>query len=186
MDLSVNLTATTDTNVKVSDSGHYQQYIRELMFVTIATRPDIMYAVSQLSSFNSNPCQRHLAAANHALRYLKGTINFGIVYKRQPRQRASAPHGFWSNEIGCSDADWGRDLDSRRSTTVVVVLLNDTVVEWKSCKQQTVTVSTMEAEYMALTDAAKEIKWICQLFDKLHYRITLRPSTILKQITRVR
>src|SRR5271154_1309716 len=88
--------------------------------------------------------------------------------------------GFWSNEVGYSDADWGRDLDSRRSTTGVVVLLNDVVVVWKSCKQPTVAISTMEAEYMALTDAAKEVKWIRQLFDELHYGITPRPSTILR------
>jgi hypothetical protein len=177
MDPSVNLTATTDTDVKV-DSCHYQQYIGELMFAAIATRPDIMYAVSQLSSFNSNPCQRHLAAAKHVLRYLKGSIMFGIIYKRQ--RATSGPRGFWSNEVGYSDADWGRDLDSRRSTTGVIVLLNDAVVVWKSCKQPTVAISTMEAEYMALTDAAKEIKWIRLLFDELHYGITPRPSTILK------
>ena len=56
MDPSVNLMATTDTNVKV-ESSHYQQYIGELMFAAIATRLDIIYAVSQLSSFNSNPYQ---------------------------------------------------------------------------------------------------------------------------------
>ena len=148
------------------------------MFAAIATRPDLMYTVSQLSSFNSNPCQRHLAAAKHALRYLKGTMTFGIVYRRQ--RAPSSPRGFWSNEVGYSDADWGRDLDSRRSTTGVIILLNDATVVWRSSKQQTVALSTMEAEYMALTDAAKEIKWIRQLFDELHYGITPRPSTILK------
>src|SRR5271155_3590451 len=77
MDPSVNLMATTDTDVKV-ESSHYQQYIGELMFVAIATRPDIMYAVSQLSSFNSNPCQRHLAAAKHVLRQCWVTTDLWI------------------------------------------------------------------------------------------------------------
>ena len=177
MDPSIKLTATTDSDAKV-DSSQYQQYIGELMFAAIATRPDIMIAVSQLSSYNSNPCQRHLAAAKHVLRYLKGTINLGIVYKRQSKLKS--PRGFWSNEVGLSDADWGRDLDSRRSTTGFVVLLNDAVVVWKSCKQPTVALSTTEAEYMALTDAAKEIKWIRQLFDELNYGIVPRPPTILR------
>ena len=92
----------------------------------------------------------------------------------------SGPYRFWSNEAGYSDADWGRNLDSRRSTTGVVVLLNGAMVVWKSCKQPTVAISMMEAEYMSLTDAVKEIKWICQLFDELHYGITFRPFTILK------
>ena len=177
MDPSIKLTATTDSDVKV-DSSQYQQYIGELMFAAIATRPDIMFAVSQLSSYNSNPCQRHLAAAKHVLRYLKGTINLGIVYKRQSTPKS--PRGFWSNEVGHADADWGRDLDSRRSTTGFVVLLKDAIVAWKSCKQPTVALSTMEAEYMALTDAAKEIKWIRQLFDELNYGIVPRPPTILR------
>lgn len=112
------------------------------------------------------------------MRYLKGIINLGIVYRRQ--KGSSIPRGFWSNEVGYSDADWGRDLNSRRSTTGLVILLNDVVVVWKRCKQPTVALSMMEAEYMALTDVAKEIKWIRQLFNELHYGITPRPSTILK------
>ena len=91
-----------------------------------------------------------------------------------------SPSGFWSNEVGHADADWGRDPDSRRSTTGFVVLLNNALVAWKSCKQLTVALSTMEAEYMALTDAAKEIKWIRQLFDELNYGIVPRPPTILR------
>src|SRR5277367_1864746 len=107
MDPSVNLTTTMDTDVKV-DSRHYQQYIGELMFAVIATRSNIMSAVSQLLSFNSNPCQQHLAAAKHVLRYVKGTIMFGIVYKRQKAPRTSGPCGFWSNQVRYLDADWGR------------------------------------------------------------------------------
>src|SRR5208282_984258 len=119
------------------------------MFAAIVTRPDIIFAVSQLSSYNSDPCQRHLAAAKYVLRYLKGTVNLGIVYKRQNTPKS--PRGFWSNEVGLSDVDWGRDLDSRRFITGFVVLLNDAIVVWKSCKQSTVALSIIEVEYMALT-----------------------------------
>ena len=91
MDSSIKLTATTNSNAKV-DSSQYQQYIGELMFAAIATRPDIIFAVSQLSSYNSNSCQRHLAAAKHVLRYLKETINLDIVYKRQSTSKS--PHEF--------------------------------------------------------------------------------------------
>src|SRR5205809_7489800 len=121
MDPSIKLTATTDPDVKV-DSSQYQQYIGELMFTVRTTCPDIMFPVSQLSSYNSNPCQRHLAAAKHVLGYLEGTINLRIVYKRQDVPKS--PRGFWSNEIGHADADWGRYLDSRISTTGFVVVLN--------------------------------------------------------------
>jgi hypothetical protein len=142
MDPSVNQLATTDADIKV-ESGHYQQYIRELMFAAIATHPDIMYAVSQFSSFNSNPYQQHLAVAKHVLRYLKGTMIFDIIYKRQ--RATFGPCGFWSNEVGYSDADWGKDLDLKRFTTGIVVLLNDSAVVWRFCKQQTLAISTTEA-----------------------------------------
>src|SRR5437667_5518481 len=102
IDSSIKLTATTDSDVKV-DSSQYQQYIGELMFAAIATRSDIMFAVSQLSSYNSNLCQRHLAATKHVLRYLKGIINLDIVYKKQSISKSS--HGFWSNEIELFDVD---------------------------------------------------------------------------------
>ena len=132
MDPSIKLTAITNSNVKI-DSSQYQQYIDELMFAAIATRPDIMFAISQLSSYNSNSYQ-----------------------------------------------DWERDLDTRRFITGFVVLLNDAIMMWKSCKQSTIALSTTKAEYMALTDVAKEIKWIRQLFDELNYEIVPRPPIILK------
>jgi hypothetical protein len=107
------------------------------MFAAIVIRPDIIFAVLQISSYDSDPSQRHLAAAEHVLRYLKGTVNFGIVYNRQSIPKS--PRGFCLNEVGHSDADWGRDLDSWRSTTGLVVLLNGAVMVWKSYKQPTVT-----------------------------------------------
>ena len=102
MDSSIKLTTTTNSNAKI-DFSQYQQYIGELMFAAIVTRPDIIFAVSQLSSYNSNPCQRHLIIAKHVLRYLKGTINLDIVYKRQSAPKS--PRGFWLNEIRFFDAD---------------------------------------------------------------------------------
>src|SRR5947207_11606412 len=82
MNPSIKLTATMNSNAKI-DSSQYQQYIDELMFAVIATCSDIIFAISQLSSYNSNPCQRHLAAAKHVLKYLKEIINLDVVYKRQ-------------------------------------------------------------------------------------------------------
>jgi hypothetical protein len=88
----------------------------------------------------------------------------------------------WSNEVRYSNVDWGRDLDSRWSTIGIVVLLNNCAIVWRSCKQQTVAISTMKAKYMALMNAVKEIQWIRQLFDKLHYGITPCSSTILQKM----
>ena len=128
--------------------------------------------------YNSNPCQRYLAIAKYILKYLKGIINLDIIYKRQNISKSSRE--FWSNEIRFFDANWRRDLDSRRSIISFIILLNDAVIIWKNCKQFIIALSIIEAEYMALTNIVKEIKWIRQLFDELNYDIVSHPLTILR------
>ena len=81
MNSSIKLTAIMDSDVKI-DSSQYQQYIDELMFAAIVIYPNIIFIVSQFFSYNSNPCQRHIVMIKYILRYLKGTVNLGIVYKR--------------------------------------------------------------------------------------------------------
>ena len=126
------------------------------MFAAIVTRPDIMCAVGQLSQFNSNPSSKHLLAAKRVLRYLKGTSKLGIMY--------SPPA---THLVGYSDADWAGDINTRWSTTGYVVMLNHDAIVWRSRRQVTVVLSTMEAEYMAITEAAKELKWMCQFLAEL-------------------
>ena len=117
------------------------------MFAACVTRPDIMCAVAQLSRFLNNTSSKHMLAAKRVLRYLKGTSTLGITYRPPPMRL-----------MGYSDADWAGDMDTRRSTTGYVVMLNNGAVAWKSQRQATVALSTMEAEYMALTKATKELK----------------------------
>jgi hypothetical protein len=95
-------------------------------------------------------------AAKLVLRYLQGTLTYGIIYRPPPM-----------GLTGYSDADWADDINTRRSTTGYVVMLNNGPVAWKSHRQPTVALSTMEAEYMALTDATKELKWMRTFLSKL-------------------
>src|SRR5437667_5401797 len=129
-----------------------------LMFAACVTRPDIMCAAGQLSQFLNNPSSKHMAAAKRVLRYLKGTLTFGITYRPPPKRLT-----------GYSDANWGGDLDTRRSTTGYVVMINNGAVAWKSQLQVTVALSTMEVEYMTLTEATKELIWIRKLLAELGY-----------------
>ena len=119
------------------------------MFAACVTRPDITCAVGQLSQFLNNPSSKHMLAVKRVLRYLQGTPSLGITYGPPP-----------SRLTGYSDADWAGDVNTRRSTTGYVVMLNNGAVAWRSQRQPTVALSTMEAEYMALTEATKELKWI--------------------------
>src|SRR5271170_2523603 len=79
---------------------------------------------------------------------------------------------------GYSDADWAGDVDTRRSTTGYIVMLNNSVIVWKSRRQPMVTLSTMESEYMALTEATKELKWIRTLLAELGYSNDSSPTTL--------
>ena len=157
LDTSVKLTKATDAE-PLANSKEYASIVGGLMFAACVTRPDIMCAVGQLSQFLNKPTSRHLLAAKRILRYLKGTLNLGIRYGHPVTPL-----------VGFSDADWAGNLDTRRSTTGYVVMLNNGAVTWRSQRQPTVALSTMEAEYMALTEATKELLWMRRFLTELGY-----------------
>src|SRR2546423_14727634 len=127
----------------------YQQIVGELQFASLVARPDISCAVGTLSQFNIKPTSTYLAAAKRVLRYLKGTVELGIVYSAPPGEASAF-----------SDADWAGDRETRKSRTGYVVMLNNGAVSWRSSLQPTVALSTTEAEYMALTEVTKEVEWV--------------------------
>ena len=117
-------------------------------------RPDIAFAVSKVARYTSKPTVEHWKAVKHIFRYLVGTINHGILFSR-------------SECIGYSDADWGGDLDDRKSTSGFIYQIGEGPVSWSSCKQNSVALSTSEAEYVALASAAQEAIWLRQLMSEL-------------------
>ena len=146
--------------------SHYQQLIGSLMYAMIGTRPDIAYAVTRLAQFSSNPSQDHLKAAKHVLRYLRQTQFFTICYDGNDTDT------LW----GYSDSDWGEDRDDRKSTSGYVFYLAGALIGWVSRKQPIVALSSTEAEYIAMSESAKQIKWYTQLFRELgfnHSPVTL-------------
>jgi len=145
MDTSVKLTSITK-NEASTDPTEYASIVRGLTFVAYVIRPDIACVVGQLSQFLNNPSTTHMHPAKGILRYLQGTSTLGITYRPPPLRLQ-----------GYSDANWGGDMDTRRSTTGYIVMLNNGAIAWKSRRQPTVALSTMELEYMALTDATKEL-----------------------------
>jgi hypothetical protein len=111
----------------------------------------------------SNPGQSHWLAVKRIMRYIKGTINQSLTF--------TAKDGIVNDKLNVnvySDADWAGDLDDRRSTTGYVVCIGNSTVIWSTKKQKTVSLSSAEAEYMALAAATQEAKWVnqflCELF----------------------
>lgn len=142
----------------VLDQGRYQysSLVGGLLYLATTVRPDIAYAVGELSRYMSCPTVTHWKAAKGVLRYLAGTSRVGITYGADP----AVLHGF-------CDASYGRDVDTRRSTTGYVFTIAGGAVSWSSKRQPTVAASTTEAEYMAASAAAKEALWLRKLLADL-------------------
>lgn len=130
----------------------YRQAIGSLMFAAIVTRPDISYAVGEVSRYMDNPKPPHVSAVKRILRYLNKTAEMGIEYSGS----STALRGY-------SDADYARDVDTRKSTTGYAFLVGEGIVTWKSRRQKSVALSTTEAEFMAACEGAKEAVWLHQL-----------------------
>nr|AAV44166.1 putative polyprotein [Oryza sativa Japonica Group] len=134
------------------DQLRYSQIIGSLMYLASATRPDISFAVSKLSRFVSNPEDDHWQALKRVMRYLKGTMSYGIHYTGYPKVLE-----------GYSDSNWISDADEIKATSEYAFTLGGGAVSWKSCKQTILTRSTMEAELTALDTATVEAEWLREL-----------------------
>lgn len=126
-----------------------------LQYCTI-TRPDISYAVNQLCQFMHDPREPHWTAAKRVLRYLKGSIDFGLYY---------SPSSI--DLTAYCDSDWAGNPDDRRSTTGYGIFLGSSLISWSSKKQNVVSRSSTEAEYRSMAMATTELYWLRMLFKEL-------------------
>jgi hypothetical protein len=130
------------------------QLIGSLMYL-VNTRPDICYAVNVLSQFMSQPRQTHWIATKHVLRYLRGTVGYGLRY-------ASSVDLSLQGYV-----DWAGSAVDRKSTSGCCFTLGSAMVSWCSRKQSSVALSTTEAEYIALSVAVHEAVWLRKLLTDL-------------------
>ena len=128
----------------------YASAIGSIMYAMICTRPDVSYALSMTSRYQSNPGEGHWTAVKNILKYLKRTKDQFLVYGGEEKLVVK----------GYTDASFQTDKDDSISQSGFVFCLNGGAVSWKSSKQETVADSTMEAEYIAACEAAKEAVWI--------------------------
>lgn len=166
------LSSASDDDVKDNSSFPYREVFGCLNHAAISTRPDISHAVSQLAQFSSRYGSAHVTAAKHLLRYIKGTLDIGLVFR---------DHSTPSRELsGYADADYANDADTRRLTTGYTITVGGSTVCWQSRRQRSVALSTTEAEYMAMGDCAKHLLW----FQRLLYILTMEtvPVTPIRMI----
>lgn len=132
----------------------YPHATGSLMWAMICSRPDIAYSVSTVAQFMSNPGVAHWTQVKRIFRYLAGTKDFCLQYSQ-----TSAPFHLQ----GFSDASYGDNVDSHKSTSGFCFLLAGRAVSWSSRKQKSVALSSTESEYMALTKACTEAIWLRRL-----------------------
>jgi len=136
----------------------YRQLIGVLSYLAHTTRSDIANAVCILSQHCANPGLRHWTAAKRVLRYLKGTLDFGPVYRRT----GQAIHFY-------CDASHASDASDRRSVSGVYAILAGAPVVWHSVKQKTVSLSSMESEYKSLSLTVREEMWIRNILTEVQF-----------------
>ncbi|CAB4298917.1 unnamed protein product [Prunus armeniaca] len=147
--LAMNEKLSKNDGSEAADEGEYRQIVGSLLYLT-ATRPDIMFAASLLARFMHNPTKKHMGTAKRVLRYIQGTIDFGIVFEK----------GKETTLIGYCDSDWAGSEDDMRSTSGYVFTMGSGVFSWASIKQNTVALSTAEAEYISAAEATSQAKWL--------------------------
>lgn len=153
----------------------YMSIVGSLMYASIVSRPDLTFSVQVLSRHFQSCGPEHLAAAKRVLKYLKGTMDRGIIYGGTTGSTGEPS----AKLLGYSDSDWAGDVDTRRSTTGYVFTLNHGAVTWGSRLQATVALSSSEAEYMAMCAAVQEAIHLRQLLKDLGH-VQDQPTRILE------
>lgn len=147
------------------DASTYRSIIGSLRYL-VNTRPDLAYSVGVVSRYMESPTTSHMNAVKQILRYVKGTLNLGIEYKKNQECEAL---------IGYSDSDLGGDVDDRKSTTGIIFFLGENPITWVSQKQRIVALSSCEAEYIAATGGTCQGIWLTKIIASLRGNNHVKP-----------
>ncbi|KPJ16606.1 Retrovirus-related Pol polyprotein from transposon TNT 1-94 [Papilio machaon] len=150
------LTKPVETNYEPPNNIPYQELVGSLMYLAVCTRPDVAFAISYLSQFNSCYGEQHWQTLKRVLRYLKGTKSLGLVFKQSGRYLE-----------GFVDADHAGDITDRKSYSGYIFKFGSAPVSWESRKQTVVALSSAEAEYISLSNAAREAVFLKRLFGEI-------------------
>jgi len=135
-----------------ADQKKYRSMIGGLLYLT-QTRPDIMNVVGLVARFQADPRESHVMAIKKIFRYLKGTVEYGLWY---PRDHDFSLHAY-------TNADWTRDVDDRKSTSGGALFLGKRLVSWLSKKQEVISLSTVEEEYITAVGSCTQVLWMKQM-----------------------
>jgi hypothetical protein len=145
---------------ELANKRPYATLVGKLLYIATCTRPDIGYAVRELSRFMANHGEQHWNAAKHLVRYLKGTKSLGIMYGN-----VDNPYPLFHSFV---DSDWAMG-EKRRSITGYIIMMGGGPVCWASKQQAIVALSSSEAEYISLGFTSRQVIWLRSLSEELGY-----------------
>ncbi|GAU48004.1 hypothetical protein TSUD_404810 [Trifolium subterraneum] len=152
---------STSAGTPYDDPTLYRSLAGALQYLTF-TRPDISYVVQQVCLHMHAPCTGHMFALKRILRYVQGTLHYGLHLSPSPIEKL----------ISYTDADWGGCPDTRRSTSGYCVFLGDNLISWSSKRQPTLSRSSAEAEYRGVANVVSESCWLRNLLLELHFPLS--------------
>jgi hypothetical protein len=150
--METKLKLLVDTSSKLVDFSQYRKIIGLLMYL-MNTRTYICFVVNTLSQYLVEPRHVHLVDAKHVMRYLKGTLDFGICYNGDDEFRL----------VGYTDSDWDRSVSDRNITSRCCFILGLAMTSWKSMKQSSISLSTTKEEHIATCSSSCESIWLQKL-----------------------
>jgi len=166
MDRSIQLDLAEDRGkMELEDITDYRAVVGSPMYAALATRPDISYAVAALSRYTSRPFTSHMTAAKRVLQYLKSTANFRLHYDCIG---IGIGIDIGNRLVRSSYSDWANDSADRKSQGGHVFHTNHSAISWQSRKQRLIAMSTLQAEFIACSEASREAKWLLQLQKDIH------------------
>ncbi|SGY70301.1 BQ5605_C004g03135 [Microbotryum silenes-dioicae] len=149
-----------DSSATPQDRTRYLQAIGSLMYAAVGTRPNIAYVVAYLARFSQQPSPAHWTAITQVLRYIKGTLDLGLTY----RKNNVTFHGY-------SDANWGACLTTSRSTMGYAFIYSGAAIAWCSKREHRVAKSTTDAKYLSLSYASGDAIHFSELLAKLGHPV---------------
>ena len=150
--MSPNVKLTVDLLGKSVDSSLYRNIIGSFLYLT-ASRPDISYSVRVCARYQANPKESHMITLKRIIKYVKTTTDFGVWYNKD------------SNDVlaGYSDTDWAGNANDKKSISGGCFYVGNNLVSWMSKKQNSILLSTAEAEYIAVDSCCTQLLWMQKL-----------------------
>ena len=149
---STHLKLTKDENGVSVDQSMYKSMIRSLLYLT-SSRPGITFAVGVCARYQAEPKMSHLTQVKRILKYINSTSDYGIMYSHSKNPML----------IGYCDADWAGSTGDRKSTSGGCFFLGNNLISWFNMKHDNVSLSTAEAEYIAVGSCCSQLVWMKQM-----------------------